>query len=154
MKMTPGRLRFLLNIYPPYLGAGIRVEAISADWRRSRVSLTRRWYNRNAVGTHFGGSLYAMIDPHLMLMMMRLLGPEYVVWDKGAEIEFVKATRRQVTSVLEISAADLDAVRRHTADGEKFLPQFPVEIRDEDGETVARVVKTLYVRRKIPRPAP
>jgi len=154
MKLTPGRMKLLLNLYPPFLGAGIRVESIGADWRRIRVSLTRRWYNRNAVGTHFGGSLYAMIDPHLMLMLMRLLGPGYVVWDKAAEIEFVKATRSRVTAELEITDADLEAIRLRTVGGEKFFPQFPVEIRDEGGETVARVLKTLYVRRKRPRPAP
>ena len=92
INLAPNQLKLVLNIYPPYLGAGIRVEYISEDWKELRVSMRLRWYNRNAVGTHFGGSLYAMIDPHLMLLLMRLLGKDYLVWDKMASIESVSYT--------------------------------------------------------------
>ena len=73
MPISQQKLRRLLKIYPPYLGAGIRVDYISEDWRELQVSMKLRWYNRNAVGTHFGGSLYAMVDPHLMLMLLQIL---------------------------------------------------------------------------------
>ena len=85
MRITPKRLRTILNFYPPYIGAGIHVDNIADDWRQIDVSMRLRWYNRNAVRTHFGGSLYSMVDPHLMLMLMQLLGREYIVWDKSAE---------------------------------------------------------------------
>ena len=107
MKLTPRLLRWLLNIYGPYLGAGIRVELISADWRESQVSMKLRWYNRNAVGSHFGGSLYAMVDPHLMLMLMHILGNDYIVWDKSAEIDFVRPGRGRVMANFAITDEEL-----------------------------------------------
>lgn len=82
-------LRWALNFYPPYLGAGVRVRHISADLRLVRVKMVLRWYNRNYVGTQFGGSLYSMVDPFFVLMLMENLGPDYIVWDKAANIEFV-----------------------------------------------------------------
>jgi acyl-coenzyme A thioesterase PaaI-like protein len=148
MKFTPKLLKRMLNLYPPYLGAGIKVTYISEDWKELHVSMSLRWFNRNAVGTHFGGSLYSMIDPHLMLLLMQLLGKEYLVWDKSADIEFVKASKKKVTSVLKVSNEDLKIIRRSTINGEKYFSNFIVEIRDEDDDLVAKVKKTIYVRRK------
>ncbi|MBI3536769.1 MAG: DUF4442 domain-containing protein, partial [Chloroflexi bacterium] len=62
-----------LNLYPPFVGAGIRSK-ISRDHRRIEVWMKLRWYNLNAVGTHFGGSLYAMCDPWFMLILIKALG--------------------------------------------------------------------------------
>ena len=148
MKLTPKLLKRILNLYPPYLGAGVKVTYISEDWKELHVSMSLRWFNRNAVGTHFGGSLYSMIDPHLMLLLMQLLGKEYLVWDKSADIEFVKASKKKVTSVLKVSNEDLEIIRRSTINGEKYFSNFIVEIRDEDDDLVAKVKKTIYVRRK------
>ncbi len=148
MEFTPKLLKRMLNLYPPYLGAGVKITYISEDWKELHVSMSLRWYNRNAVGTHFGGSLYSMIDPHLMLLLMQLLGKEYLVWDKSANIEFVKASKKKITSVLKVSNEDLEVIRRNTKNGEKYFSDFAVEIRDEDDELVAKVKKTIYVRKK------
>ncbi|KJK15221.1 DUF4442 domain-containing protein [Pseudomonas sp. NPDC087612] len=142
------RLRWLLNIYPPYLGAGIRVLSVSPDLRHIRVRMGLRWFNRNYVGTQFGGSLYSMVDPFYMLMLMELLGREYIVWDKAASIDFVSPGKGPVFADLRIDDALLDDIRQHTAGGKKYLPRLQVDIRDAAGELVARVDKTLYVRLK------
>lgn len=148
MKLTPNLLKLILNLYPPYLGTGIKVTYISEDWKEVHVSMSLHWFNRNAVGTHFGGSLYSMVDPHLFLLLMQLLGKEYLVWDKSADIEFVQPSKRKVTSVIKISNEDLEAIRRNTDNGEKHLSTFIVEIRDGDDDLVAKVKKTIYIRRK------
>jgi acyl-coenzyme A thioesterase PaaI-like protein len=145
--------RHIFNVYPPYLGAGIHVDEIAPDWRRIRVRMRLTWFNRNYVRTQFGGSLYAMTDPFLMIMALRNLGPGYVVWDKAAQIEFVAPGRGTVHARFELGEAQLDDMRRHTADGQKYLPWFEVEVRGDDGELVARVRKQLYVRRKRARAA-
>lgn len=150
MLSTPQSLKRLLNIYPPYIGAGIRLDYVSDDWKELHVGMALRWYNRNAVNTHFGGSLYSMIDPHLMLMLMQLLGRNYLIWDKAAEIDFKKASKRRVKSVITITDDDIESIRRNTADGAKHFPVFWIDIKDETDELVARVKKTLYVKKKQP----
>lgn len=150
MKFTPDLLKRLLNLYPPYLGAGVRITYIGEDWRELHVSMKLHWFNRNAVGTHFGGSLYSMVDPHVMLLLMQLLGEDYWVWDKTAEIEFIKASKGKVSSIIRISNGDLNVIKQETNDGKKYFPEFVVEIKDEDNNLVARVKKVLYVRRKNP----
>lgn len=147
MKWTPRRLQRLLNLYPPYLGAGVRVTYIDPLWRELHVCMKLRWRNRNAVGTHFGGSLYSMVDPHLMLMLMQRLGPDYVVWDKAASIEFRKPARGMVHSVIQISDGEVERIRQETAEGKAYYPTHEINVLDEQGDVVTRVTKTLYVRR-------
>ena len=148
MKFTPKLLKIALNFYPPYLGAGVKVTYISENWKELHVSMALRWFNRNAVGTHFGGSLYSMIDPHLMLLLMQLLGKNYLVWDKSADIEFVKASKSKVTSIIKVTNEDLEIIRNKTASGEKYFSNFVVEIRDTNNDMIARIKKTIYVRKK------
>ncbi len=145
---SPRALRLLLNVYPPYLMTGIVVREIAPDWRRVVVSMKLRWYNRNYFGTHFGGSLFAMTDPFYAIMLARNLGPDYIVWDRSAEIEFLRPGRGTVTAVFELAPQQVAAVLAATAGGDKHQPTWPVEVRDERGEVVARVCKTLYVRPK------
>lgn len=141
-------LRWLMNLYPPYLGAGIKVRQISSDFRQARVSMGLTWYNRNYVRTQFGGSLYSMTDPFYMLMLMQNLGRDYIVWDKAAHIEFVSPGKGTVHAEFKIDDSMLDTIREHTANGDKYLPKYHVEVRDDQGTLVARVEKTLYIRRK------
>ncbi len=141
-------LRWRLNFYPPYIGAGIRVLSISPDLHQVKVRMGLHWFNRNYVHTQFGGSLYSMVDPFYMLMLMELLGREYIVWDKAASIDFISPGKGPVFADLQIDDALLSDIREHTAGGKKYLPRLQVDIRDAAGELVARVDKTLYVRLK------
>ena len=141
-------LRWLLNLYPPYLGAGIRVQHISPDLRSVKVAMKLTRWNRNYVGTQFGGSLYAMVDPFYMLLLIEQLGRDYRVWDKAASIDFIAPGKGPVFAEFHVDDALLDDIRQQTATGKKCLPRVQVDIRDGAGELVARVDKTLYVRLK------
>jgi hypothetical protein len=44
--MNAKSFKRLINIYPPYLGAGVRVRSVSPDFRHIRVEMALRWYNR------------------------------------------------------------------------------------------------------------
>ncbi|NNF68062.1 MAG: DUF4442 domain-containing protein [Gammaproteobacteria bacterium] len=151
MKFTPRSYKFLINVYPPYLGTGIRVDHVDSDWKALRVSMSMRWYNRNAVGTHFGGSLYSMVDPHVMILLMQLLGNDFVVWDHSASIEYVKASKERVTAEIAISDKKLSEIHQKTRNGEKFYAKFDIDIIGSSGELVAKAHKTIYIRRKLPQ---
>ncbi|MDQ3494812.1 MAG: DUF4442 domain-containing protein [Pseudomonadota bacterium] len=146
--MSPGTLRRVLNLWPPFLFTGIHVAAIGEDWRHARVDLRMRPWNRNYVGSHFGGSLFAMTDPFWMLLALHALGSDYIVWDQAGEIAFVKPGRGTVSAEFRIDPAMLDEIRSATAGGDKHLRWCPVDVVDAAGGVVARVRKQLYVRRK------
>ncbi|HEU4382679.1 MAG TPA: DUF4442 domain-containing protein [Anaeromyxobacteraceae bacterium] len=143
-------LRWRLSLYPPYLGAGIRVVEVAPDLRAIEVRMGLHFWNRNYVGTQFGGSLYSMVDPFYMLMLMYRLGPGYVVWDKAASVRFRRPGRGPVRARLEIPEEREEEIRRSADAGGKVEPVFVCQVRDEAGEVVAEVEKTLHVRRKEP----
>jgi acyl-coenzyme A thioesterase PaaI-like protein len=145
--MSPARLRWLFRVWPPYLFSGIRVTRLDDDWSHARVELRERWFNRNYVGTHFGGSLFAMTDPFWMILLIRRLGPGYRVWDRAADIEFVKPGRGTVVAEFVLDEATVDDIRAATAGGDKHLRWFETAVTDAQGEVVARVRKQVYVRR-------
>ncbi len=149
----PRIARLIFNIYPPYLGAGIAVEEISSDWRNLRVAMKLRWYNRNYVNSHFGGNLFSMTDPFYMLMLIRNLGSGYMVWDMAAKIQFLQPGRGRVSAVFRLDAERLDAIRCKADSGEKLLEVFLVDVMDDQGQKVATVKKTLYIRKKTPKSA-
>lgn len=145
---SPRFFKALMNFYPPYWGTGISVAEVSSDYRRLVLQIKHRFYNGNAFGTHFGGSLYSMCDPHYVLLLIPLLGPGYIIWDKAARIDFIKPGRGTLTAVFEWSDEQLAEIREKTAQGDKYEPERLLNIIDSDGEIVARVWKKLYVRKK------
>ncbi len=146
--MKASSLKFLFNIYPPLLGAGIRVKKISADFRELQVQMKLRWYNRNYVKTHFGGSLFSMTDPFIMTMLINILGKDYIVWDKSSCIEFVKPGIGTVFAKFSITDDQIENILKNTGEGKKYYPEFQVNVTDEKNEIVAKVKKIEYIRRK------
>ncbi|MDD2922274.1 MAG: YiiD C-terminal domain-containing protein [Anaerolineales bacterium] len=139
-------LEKFVNLYPPFLGAGIRSQNI--DERTIRAQLKMNFLNRNLVGVHFGGSLYAMCDPWFMLILMRLLGKDYIVWDKAASIQFLKPGVGTVRAEFHIPQERVEEIRAQADTQHKVEPIFTADVLNEQGEAVARVEKILYVRRK------
>jgi len=136
-----------INIWPPFLGAGIRVKW-SGDHKSVDVEMKLRFWNRNYVGTHYGGSLYSMTDPFYMLMLMDNLGPEYIVWDKAASIRFRKPGKGRVKAEFRVSDEQIGDIRSTLLAQEKYEPTFVAQVKDETGDVVAEVHKVLHIRRK------
>jgi len=149
LKVSPGMFRLFMNCWPPFLGLRIHVERIAADWRHVRMRMKLSLRNRNYVGSHFGGGLFAMTDPYFMIMMLHQLGTGYVVWDKSARIDFVAPGRTTVYADFHLTQAQIDEVLRMTAEGQKFEPTYSVDVVDTAGKIIARVEKTLYIRKKM-----
>lgn len=137
-----------MNLWPPFWGMRIHILTISDDWLHIRMRMKLSLRNKNYVGTHFGGGLFAMVDPFYMLMLSNILGRDYLVWDKSAQIEFVSPGRTTVFADFRLDEAAIAEIKAQTASGDKFEPTFPVDIVDAQGKIVARVRKTIYIRRK------
>lgn len=140
-------LRFL-SLYPPFLGAGIRVLRLAGDPPGYESRLHARFWNRNYYGTHFGGAIYTMCDPFHVLILAAELGPGYAVWDKSATVHFRRPGRGTLTARFEIPRAKVELIRVAADAGERLEPTFVVEVRNEQDELVAEVEKVLSVRRK------
>jgi acyl-coenzyme A thioesterase PaaI-like protein len=106
------------------------------------------WWNKNLFGTQFGGSLYSMCDPQFVFIVIRNLGPGYLVWNKSARIEFLRPGRGRVTATFHVPPEKIAEIRAAADRGEKVEPVLVAEIVADDGQLVARVTATLWVRKK------
>jgi len=147
-KLWKRHMRWIMNLWLPFLGAGIRVTRLQDDWKAIDVEMKLRFWNSNFVGTHYGGSLYSMTDPFYMLMLIENLGRSYIVWDKSATIRFRKPGKGRVTASFRLSDEEIADIRQQLEIEDKVQPTFTVEVRDEANTVVAEVEKVLHVRKK------
>ncbi len=141
-------LRWKFNLFPAYRGSGARVTYIADDFRELRVRLRLSLRTRNYVGTIFGGSMYAAVDPMYMIMLIQLLGRDYVVWDKAATIRFRRPGRSTLFATFTLGDAELEAIRAATASGQSIDRTYNVDLVDADGLVHASVEKVIYIKRK------
>jgi acyl-coenzyme A thioesterase PaaI-like protein len=141
-------LRRWINLWPPFLGAGIRVQRIAPDMKAVDVEMKLRWWNANYVGTHFGGSLFALTDAFYMLMLMANLGRDYIVWDKAASIRYRRPGKGTVRAEFRLTETQIDDIREKLKALPKYEPVFTVEVKDEQGTVIAEVEKLLHVRKQ------
>jgi acyl-coenzyme A thioesterase PaaI-like protein len=140
--------RWGFNFFPAYRGTGARITYIAADWREIRIKLPLSWRTRNYVGTIYGGSMYAAVDPITMIMLIKLLGPGYVVWDKAASIRFKKPGKTTLYARFVVGEAETDAIKVALIDQEAIDRVYQIDLVDRDGVVHASVEKTIYIRRK------
>ncbi len=148
MKLRTQLARLMLNVWPCIFSAGGRVTYLSDDFSKLQVELPLSWRTRNYVGTIFGGSLYASTDPFYMLMLLQLLGKDYVVWDKGCTVRFKRPATATVTADFEITPAMLASVKDAVREQGETEFTWTVQYRDEGGAVYAQFDKVLYVAAK------
>ncbi len=130
------------------LGTGITLRKIAKDMRRFEVDMKLRWYNRNLVGIHYGGSLYSMCDPWYMFILTANLGRGYVVLDKAANIRYLKPGKGTLTCIFEVSQEHIEQIKSEIDQIGKKDYTFLCEVKNEEGEVVCEVDKVVYVRKK------
>ena len=141
-------LRWGFNLFPAYCSTGARITYIAHDFREVVVRLPLSWQTRNIVGTIFGGSMYAAVDPVYMLMLIKNLGPDYIVWDRSACIDFKKPGRTALFARFQIDGAELDAIRHALEQVRHVDRTYHVDLADKEGIVHASVEKVVYIRRK------
>lgn len=148
MRAKPSTIVKYFGFWPPYLASGISVKEFDLDKGFVVSQLKPSAWNSNAFGTLYGGSLYSMCDPFYLFILAHKIGTDYYVWDVEANIKFVKAIKGKVTARFEISDEQVNQIIEEAKSGEKVLPVFSTHILDSEGNTIAEVKKTLYVKLK------
>ena len=148
-----GLLRLGMNIFPPYFGSGAVIDYLAPDFSEVRIRLPLSWRTRNIVGSTFGGSMYAAVDPVYMMMLLKILGPEYTVWDKAACIRFRRPGRGTLYARFVIDQDEITAIKSSLTQVHSLDRNYQVDLVDENGVVHASVQKTVYVSKKDRDPA-
>ena len=140
--------RWGFNWFPAYRATGARITYVASDWCEVRIRLPLNWRTRNYVGTIFGGSMYGAIDPVYMIMLIKVLGAGFEVWDKAATIRFRRPGREQLYATFRLEAAEIAALRAELERSGKVEREFTVDLVNAAGEVHATCQKLLSVRRR------
>jgi acyl-coenzyme A thioesterase PaaI-like protein len=140
--------RWGFNFFPAYRGSGARITYIASDWREVRIKVPLSWRTRNYVGTIYGGSMYAAVDPIYMIMLIKILGPEYVVWDKAAAIRFKRPGKSTLYAKFILTEEEIAAIEAAAGTAPSIERSYLVELVDAAGALHASVEKTIYIRKK------
>lgn len=146
--LSPHLLKLRINTYAPYVGAGIKVDHVDLDQGLCVVSMKLTAMNKNIVGTQFGGSLYSMVDPFYMIILMHQLGSGYVVWDKSSQIDFLAPGHTKVTARMKVDSREIAIIQELAAAGEPVFREYNTDIVDANQKVIATVTKTLYIRQR------
>ena len=134
--------------FPAYRGTGGKIAYVADDWREVRVEVPLSRRTKNYVGTIFGGSMYGAVDPIYMVMLIKLLGPGYVVWDKAATIRFRKPGRSTVHATFTVDDVELDAIRAALEDARSTERTYTIRLVDAQGVLHAEVEKVIHIRKR------
>lgn len=148
LQTIPFVSKFILNHYSPYKGAGIEIDNIDLKNYHVRIKMPLTLRNQNIVGVHFGGSLYSMVDPFYMLILMHHLGPKYMVWDKAATINFLSPGRSTVYADIRLDLNEINRIKELTDNYQPIYRNYTLNIFDDSGLRIAEVQKTIYIRKK------
>lgn len=142
------KMRWMFNFFPAYRGTGANVTYIDATYQELRIKLPLSLRTRNYVGTIYGGSMYASVDPMFMLMLMKILGDDYIVWDKAASIRFRRPGRTTLTATFKIEDEEVERIKKDVHEHGEIDHHFKVDLVDERGKPHAEVDKTIYIATK------
>ncbi len=141
------KLRWVFRFFPAFRGTGARVTYIAGDFREARVRLPLNWRTRNYVGTIFGGSLYGAVDAMYMILLIKILGPAYTVWDKAATIHFVRPGRSTLYARFLLEEEEIRTIRELLETAPSVDRIYRVDLADSAGVVHASVEKTIYIRK-------
>lgn len=140
--------RLMFNFFPAYWGSGARITYLADDWREVRIRLPLTWRTRNYVGTIYGGSMYSAVDPIYMVMLIQLLGPDYVVWDKSSTINFKRPGRSPLYACFRLDEVETKAIIAELEKRDSIEKFYQVDLVESEGKVAATVEKTIHIRRK------
>ena len=147
-RISANLLKHMINLWPPFLGTGIHVDKISNDFTYAKISMKLKFYNRNYFGTQFGGNLYAMTDPSYPIFLFHQLGKNYYIYDKSGHIEYIAPGKGKVFAEFSLSQQQLTEIYQKTDNGDKLFYDFIIDIIDQQKQLIAKVTKTVYIRKK------
>jgi hypothetical protein len=141
-------LTVMLNLFPTYRRTGGRAIFIATDLSDVHIRLKLGWGTKNYVGTMFGGSLASAADPIYMIQLMRILGNEYVVWDKSSSIRFKRPGDRTLYIRFLITDELLASIKERVLTEQEFDIELSTDWVDKEGTVYATVGKVLYIASK------
>jgi len=141
--------KFGFNVSPMYRRSQARITSVSKDIREVKIKLKINWKNRNYMNTIFGGSMFSALDPIPMIQLVNILGKDYVVWDKSAEIKFKKPAKEHLYATFDFTDNEIEDIKKRVIEEDEIVISKITYLKDKNGErTYCEIKKNIYIADK------
>jgi len=145
----PKLFKYGFNLSPMYRRSTAKIIYVSKDLLEIKIKLPISYKNRNYVNSIFGGSMFAAVDPIPMVQLMNLIGDDFVVWDKSAQIFFKRPARENIYADFTYSLEEVDEIRSKVRLENEIEIIKTTSLTNRDKSIVyCEVKKTIYVADK------
>lgn len=142
--------KYGFNWSPMYRRSNARIIAVSKDLMKIEIRLPLTYKNVNYMNSMFGGSMFAAVDPIPMIQLVSILGKEYVVWDKSAEIYFKRPAKENLFATFEFSNEEVEEIKSRVKSEKEISIIKSTILTNKIGDTVyCEVKKTIYIADKM-----
>lgn len=141
--------KYGFNWSPMYRRSTGRIDSVSKDLLHVKVRLPISYKNRNYVNSIFGGSLFSTVDPIYMIQLINILGNEYVVWDKSAEIFFKRPAKENLFAEFNYTLEEISEIKKRVAvENEIEIIKPTILTNKSRSKEYCEVRKTIYIASK------
>ena len=141
--------RYGFNYSPMYRRSTGRIKTVSEDLCEVSIKIPLTWRNRNYVNSIFGGSMFSAVDPIPMVQLINILGNNYVVWDKSAEIKFKRPAKEHLFATFTYDKEELEGIKKQVAaEGQMELVKTTLLTNKDQSVVYCEVKKLLYIADK------
>lgn len=150
-KLSPMRLRWLMNMYPPLFFNGIRCIFVSEDYLSIRVRIWKNIFNTNFHGSIFGGTILCAVDPFFGVQFWQILnhiGEKTVVVVMAVEAQLKKPAMSSLILEFKLTDTDVLECKEALSARGKFVKSYPVEAKDNWGNVCAIAQVVVHIKRK------
>jgi hypothetical protein len=137
------------NLSPMYRRSTARIISISKDLFRVTIKLPISYKNKNYVSSIFGGSMFSAVDPIPMVQLINILGDDFVVWDKSAQIFFKRPARESLYADFEYTQKEIDAIKYDVIQNKEIEVVKRTKLTNKNRDKIfCEVHKTIYIADK------
>jgi hypothetical protein len=145
----PTLLKYGFNWSPMYRRSTAKITTVSNDLLDITIKLPISYKNKNYVNSIFGGSMFAAVDPIPMIQLMHLIGDEFVVWDKAAEIFFKRPAKENLYADFNFTSSEIQSIKESVAAHKEFEIIKTTTLTNIDRNIIyCEVKKTIYIADK------
>lgn len=141
--------KYGFNLSPMYKRSVAKITYVSEDLLNIKIKLPISYKNRNYVNSIFGGSMFSAVDPIPMVQLINLIGDDYVVWDKSAEIYFKRPAKENLFAEFQYTNEELQEIKANVKLHNEIEIVKTTKLTDKEKTTVfCEVKKTIYIADK------
>lgn len=141
--------KYGFNLSPMYRRSTGKITEVTDDLMQIKIKLPISMKNRNYMNSIFGGSMFSAVDPIPMVQLINVIGDDYVVWDKSAQINFKIPARENLYAEFSYSQEEIEDIKqRVSTENEIEIVKLTQLTNSDKSKVFCEVQKTIYVADK------